>query len=66
MEKAEANIPKKRVKNKQRYIDEKSGKVKTKILFEEVDKKKPLSHLKSEVKTVPAQFAAGAADKCSA
>ena len=61
LEKAEANIPKKRVKNKQRYIDEKSGKVKTKILFEEVDKKKPLSHLKSEVKTVPAQFAAGAA-----
>lgn len=61
LEKAEANIPKKRVKKKQRYIDEKSGKVKTKILFEEVDKKKPSSHLKSEIKTVPAQVAAGAA-----
>lgn len=61
LEKAEANIPKKRVKKKQRYIDEKSGKVKTKILFEEVDKKKPSSHLKSEAKTVPAQVAAGAA-----
>ena len=61
LEKAEANIPKKRVKKKQRYIDEKSGKVKTKILLEEVDKKKPSSHLKSEAKTVPAQVAAGAA-----
>lgn len=61
LEKAEANIPKKRVKKKQRYIDEKSGKVKTKILFEEVDKKKPSSHLKSEIKTVPVQVAAGAA-----
>ncbi len=61
LEKAEANIPKKRVKKKQRYIDEKSGKVKTKILFEEVDKKKPSSNLKSEIKTVPAQALAGAA-----
>ena len=61
LEKAEANIPKKRIKKRQRYIDEKSGKVKTKILFEEVDKKKPSSYLKSEVKTVPVQAAAGAA-----
>ena len=61
LEKAEANIPKKRIKKRQRYIDEKSGKVKTKILFEEVDKKKPSSYLKSEVKTVPVQVAAGTA-----
>lgn len=61
LDKAEANIPKKRVRKKERYIDKKSGKVKTKILFEEVDKKKPSSYLKSEVKTVPVQVAAGAA-----
>ena len=61
LEKAETNIPKKRIKKKQRFIDEKSGKVKTKIMFEEVDKKKPSAQLKSEVRTAPAQFAAGAA-----
>ncbi|MDO5398461.1 MAG: NlpC/P60 family protein [bacterium] len=61
LEQAEANIPKKRVKKKQRFVDEKSGKVKTKIMFEEIDKKKPSSHLKSEVKTVPVQIAAGTA-----
>ena len=59
LEKAEANIPKKRVKKKERYIDEKSGKVKTKILFEEIDKKKPSSNLKSEIRTAPAQITAG-------
>ena len=31
LEKAEANIPKKQVKKKQRFVDEKTGKVKTKI-----------------------------------
>ena len=61
LEAAESRIPKKRVKKKERFIDEKSGKVKTKIMFEEVDKKKPSSHLKTEIKTVPAQYAAGAA-----
>lgn len=61
LDKAEANIPKKRVKKKERCLDEKSGKVKTKILFEEVDKKKPSSFLKSEIRTAPAQIAAGAA-----
>lgn len=60
LEETEAEIPQKRIKKKQRFIDEKSGKVKTKILFEEVDKKKPSSHLQSEAKTVPIQIAAGA------
>lgn len=59
LEKAEANIPKKRIKKKQWIIDEKSGNVKTKIMFEEIDKKKPSSHLKSEVKTVPVNAVAG-------
>lgn len=61
LEKAEANIPKKRIKKKERFIDEKSGKVKTKIIFEEVDKKKPSSHLKSEISTVPVTATAGTA-----
>lgn len=61
LEKAEANIPKKRIKKKERYVDEKSGNVKTKIMFEEIDKKKPSSNLKSEIKTVPVQIAAGTA-----
>ncbi|MDO5398205.1 MAG: NlpC/P60 family protein [bacterium] len=61
LEKAEANIPKKQIKKKERLIDEKSGKVKTKIMFEEIDKKKPSSHLKSEAKAVPVNMAAGTA-----
>lgn len=61
LEQAEAKIPKKRIKKKQRFIDEQSGKVKTKIMFEEVDKKKPSSNLKSEIKTAPVHMASGAA-----
>ncbi len=61
LEKAEANIPKKQVKKKQRLVDEKTGKVKTKILFEEVDKKKPSSHLKAELTTVPVTITADTA-----
>ncbi len=60
LDKATANIPKKQVKRKTRYID-KDGKVKTKIMFEEVDKKRPSSNLKSEIRTAPAKYAAGAA-----
>ena len=41
LEQAEARIPKKKIKKKQRFIDKKSGKVKTKIMFEEIDKKRP-------------------------
>lgn len=61
LEKAEANLPKKRVKKKQRVIDEKTGNIKTKLLFEEVDKKKPSSHLAAEVKKAPVTYTAGAA-----
>lgn len=61
LEQAEAKIPKKRVKKKQRFVDGKTGKVKTKIMFEEVDKKKPSSNLKSELKTAPVHTATGAA-----
>ena len=60
---AEARIPKKKIKKKQRFIDKKSGKVKTKIMFEEIDKKRPSSNLWSEIGTASAQITAGAAVK---
>lgn len=63
LEQAEARIPKKKIKKRQRIIDKKSGKVKTKIMFEEIDKKKPSSNLRSEIGTAPAQIMAGAAVK---
>ena len=63
LEQAEAKISKKRLKKKQRFVDEKTGTVKTKILFEEVDKKRSSSNLRSEIKTAPAQITAGAAVK---
>ncbi|MCD8180744.1 MAG: hypothetical protein LUF26_04615 [Firmicutes bacterium] len=65
LDKAEAHIPKKQIKKKQRYID-KDGKVKTKIMFEEVDKKRPSSNLKSEIKTAPAHIAGGCSRQCAA
>ncbi|HIU56904.1 MAG TPA: C40 family peptidase [Candidatus Ornithomonoglobus merdipullorum] len=63
LEQAEARIPKKKIKKKQRFIDKKSGKVKTKIMFEEIDKKRPSSNLWSEIGTASAQITAGAAVK---
>lgn len=59
LEKAEANVPKKRIKKKQRVIDAKTGNVKTKLCFEEVDKKKPSSNLKTELKSAPVKLSAG-------
>lgn len=44
-DKAQAKIPKKTVKTRQRVVDPATGKVKTRLLFEEVDKKKPPSKL---------------------
>lgn len=44
LEKAEAKIPKKTVKRKERVVDA-EGKVTTRLYFEEVDKKKPTSKL---------------------
>ena len=63
LEQAEARIPKKKIKKKQRFIDKKSGKVKTKIMFEEIDKKRPSSNLRLKIGTAPAQITAGAAVK---
>lgn len=52
-DKAQAKIPKKTVKTKQRVVDPATGKVKTRLLFEEVDKKKPPSKLAHAVLDAP-------------
>jgi hypothetical protein len=53
LEKAEANTPKKITKTKERVVDPKSGKVTTRLYFEEVDKKKPPSKLSHAVRDAP-------------
>ena len=52
LEKAEAKIPKKAVKVKKSVLDEKTGKITTKLSFEELDKKPP-SKLTHVATTVP-------------
>jgi hypothetical protein len=52
LDKAEAKIPKKTVKVKERVLDEKTGKITTKLSFEELDKKPP-SKLTHAAATVP-------------
>ena len=61
LEQAEANLPKKKVKKKQRVASKKTGTIKTKLLFEEVDKKKPSSYLSAEIRKAPVTVSAGAA-----
>ena len=55
-EKAQAKIPKKTVVKKERGFDPATGKVKTQLRFEEVDKKKPPSKLTHAVQDAPANF----------
>ena len=55
-DKAQAKIPKKTVVKKERGFDPAPGKVKTKLRFEEVDKKKPPSKLTHAVQDAPANF----------
>ena len=55
-DKAQAKIPKKTVVKKERGFDPATGKVKTQLRFEEVDKKKPLSKLTHAVRDAPANF----------
>ena len=54
--KAQAKIPKKTVVKKERGFDPATGKVKTQLRFEEVDKKKPPSKLTHAVQDAPANF----------
>lgn len=55
-DKAQAKIPKKTVVEKERGFDPATGKVKTQLRFEEVDKKKPPSKLTHAVRDAPANF----------
>ena len=55
-DKAQAKIPKKTVVKKERGFDPATGKVKTQLRFEEVDKKKPPSKLTHAVQDDPANF----------
>ena len=55
-DKAQAKIPKKTVVKKERSFDPATGKVKTQLRFEEVDKKKPTSKLIHAVQDAPANF----------
>ena len=55
-DKAQAKIPKKTVVKRERGFDPATGKVKTQLRFEEVDKKKPPSKLTHAVQDAPANF----------
>ena len=55
-DKAQAKIPKKTVAKKEHGFDPATGKVKTQLRFEEVDKKKPPSKLTHAVQDTPANF----------
>ena len=55
-DKAQAKIPKKTVVKKERGFDPATGKVKTKLRFEEADKKKPPSKLTHAVRDAPANL----------
>ena len=55
-DKAQAKIPKKTVVKKERGVDPATGKVKTQLRFEEVDKKKPPSKLTHAVQDAPANL----------
>ena len=55
-DKAQAKIPKKTVLKKERGFDPATGKVKTQLRFEEVDKKKPPSKLTHAVQDAPANL----------
>lgn len=59
LEKAEAKIPKKTVKRKERVVDA-EGKVTTRLYFEEVDKKKPTSKLSHAAAAAPVNSALSA------
>ena len=62
LEKAEAKIPKKTVKRKERVVDA-EGKVTTRLYFEEVDKKKPPSKLTHAATAAPINSALATAHR---
>ncbi len=62
LDKAEAKIPKKTIKRKERVVDA-EGKVTTQLYFEEVDKKKPPSKLTHAATTAPINSALATAHR---
>lgn len=60
LEKAEAKIPKKTVKVKARVVDADTGKVTTRLFFEEADKKRPPSKLSHLAEKAPLDTVRGA------
>ena len=60
LEKAESNIPKKTVKVKERIVDADTGKVTTRLFFEDVDKKRPPSKLSHAAEKAPLDTIRGA------
>lgn len=63
VEKAQAKIPKKIVKTKERTFDAETGKPKVRLCFEEVDKPKPPSKLEHSIKKAPQRAVLSAVHK---
>lgn len=63
LEQAESKIPKKTVKKKQRVVDPETGKITTRLCFEEVDQKKPPSRLSHAVRDAPGNTVLAAAHR---
>lgn len=62
-DRADAKIPKKTVKKKERVVDPGTGKVTTRLKFEEIDKKKPPSKLAHAVRDVSGNTVLAAAHR---
>ena len=62
-DRADAKIPKKTVKKKERVVDPSTGKVTTRLKFEEIDKKKPPSKLAHAVRDAPGNTILAAAHR---
>ena len=62
-EQAEAKIPKKTVKRKERAVNPKTGRVTARLYFEETDKPRPPSKLSHAIRDAPALAAASQAHR---
>ena len=62
-DRADAKIPKKTVRKKERVVDPGTGKVTTRLKFEEIDKKKPPSKLAHAVRDAPGNTVLAAAHR---
>lgn len=62
-DRADAKIPKKTVRKKERVVDPSTGKVTTRLKFEEIDKKKPPSKLAHAVRDAPGNTILAAAHR---